>query len=59
MEGICDRSLTFGASLKLPCLIGLEKQGVEFFNFNIIFYSKFELSGSNKIFGVNMATIKL
>ena len=33
MEGIYDSSLTFGASLKLQCLIGLEKWGFEFFNF--------------------------
>ena len=59
MEGICDSSLTFGASLKLPCLIGLEKQGFEFFSFNIIFQSKIEFSDSNKTFGVTMATIKL
>ena len=59
MEGIYDSSLTFGASLKLPCLIGLEKQGFEFFSFNIIFQSKIEFLGSNKSFGVTMATIKL
>ena len=34
MEGTYGSSLTFGASLKLQCLIGL---GFEFFNFNIIF----------------------
>ena len=59
MEDICDSSLTFGASLKLQCLIGLEKQGFEFFNFNIIFQSKIEFSGSSKTFGVTMVTIKL
>ena len=59
MKGICDSNLTFGASLKLPCLIELEKQGFEFFNFNIVFQSKIEFSGSNKTFGVTMATIKL
>ena len=59
MEGIYDSSLTFGASLKLQCLIGVEKQGFEFLNFNIIFQSKIEFSGSNKTFGVTMATIKL
>ena len=59
MEGICDSNLTFGASLKLPCLIVLEKQGFEFFNFNIIFQSKIEFSGLNKTFGVTMAIIKL
>ena len=59
MEGICDSSLTFGASLNLPCLIGHQKQGFEFFSFNIIFQSKIEFSGSNKTFGVAMATIKL
>ena len=37
MEGIYGSSLTFGASLKLQCLIGLEKKGFEFFNFNTIF----------------------
>ena len=37
MEGIYDSSLTFGVSLKLPCLIGLEKYGFEFFSFDIIF----------------------
>ena len=59
MEGIYDSSLTFGASLKLPCLIGLGKQGFEFFNFNTIFQLKIEFLGSNKTFGVTMATIKL
>ena len=59
MKGIYDSSLTFGVSLKLPCLIGLEKQGFEFFNFNIIFQSKIEFLGSNKTFGVTMAAIKL
>ena len=59
MEGICDSSLTFGASLKLQCLIGHEKQGVKFYNFNIIFQLKIEFSGSNKTFGFTMATIKL
>ena len=59
MEELYDSSLKFGASLKLPCLIGLEKQGFEFFNFNIIFQSKIEFSGSKKTFGVTMATIKL
>ena len=37
MEETYDSSLTFGASLKLQCLIGLEKQGFGFYNFNIIF----------------------
>ena len=59
MEGICESSLTFGASFKLPCLIGLQKQGFGFFGFNIIFQSKIEFSGSNKTSGVTMATIKL
>ena len=36
MEGRYDSNLAFGASLKLQCLIGLEKCGLEFFNFNII-----------------------
>ena len=37
MEGIYESSLTFGASLELPCLIGLDKYGFEFFSFTIIF----------------------
>ena len=48
MEGTYGSSLTFGASRKLQCLIGLEKQGFEFFNFDIIFQLKFEFSGIKK-----------
>ena len=59
MEEIYESSLAFGASLKLQCLIGLEKQGFEFFNFNIIFQLKIEFSDIKKTFGVTMATIKL
>ena len=42
MEGNYDSSLTFGVSLKLQCLIGL--QDFEFFNFNIIFTSWYDVS---------------
>ena len=61
MEGIYDSSLTFGASLKLPCLIGLEKQGFEYLLILTLFFFqlKIEFLGSNKTFGVTMATIKL
>ena len=37
MEGTYGSSLTFGASVKLQYLTGLEKYGFEFFNFNFIF----------------------
>ena len=40
MEGTYGSSLTFGASFKLQCVIGLEKYGFEFFNFNKIFQLK-------------------
>ena len=59
MEELYDSSLKFGASLKLERLIELEKQGFEFFNFNIIFQLKIEFSGIKKTLGVTMAPIKL
>ena len=48
MEGTCDSSLAFGASPKLQCLIGLEKLGFEFFNFNEIFKLQIGFSGIKK-----------
>ena len=48
MEGTYGSSLTIGASLKLQRLIGLEKQGFEFFNFKLIFQLKFEFLGIKK-----------